>query len=44
MGEALGDLSQNKGSAEDIIEQAGQNKLSDVIRTWWYLPKHSKTA
>lgn len=44
MGEALIDPSQNKGLAEDIMEQAGQNKLSDVIRTWWCLPKGSKPA
>lgn len=41
MGEALGDPSQNEGSAEDILEQAGQNKLSDVIGTWWYFTKGS---
>lgn len=44
MEEALGDPSQNERSAEDIIEQAVQNKLSDVIRTMWYFTKGSKTV
>lgn len=44
MGEARGDPSQNERSAEDIIEQAVQNKLSDVIRTMWYFTKGSKTV
>lgn len=37
-------MSEKEGSAEHIIEQAGQNKLSDVIKTWWYSPQCSKPA